>query len=65
MEDERIISKGPVEKSTQVVFNTIVQTHNLFVDRHKKNPESTIEMELYLKDVGFLLQVIQKMLPKK
>lgn len=56
--EERIISSG--DNYIQVRMNTIIQTHNIFVTKLKDYPNSTIDMSLYCKDIGFMIHLINQ-----
>ncbi len=57
MPPERIISKGNWYEAR---IMTTLQTYNIFVEKLKETPEATIEMDLYCRDVGMLLTLLNE-----
>lgn len=60
MASDETISKG--DDWYEVRIQTIVQTHKIFLENLAENPDhkSTVDMETYCRDVGMLLNMLNK-----
>ena len=58
MPDEVILSKG--DSWYDVRIQSIVQTLKIFTDNLIENPNSTVDMETYCRDVNLLLTLLNK-----
>ena len=57
-EDEYIISKG--HDPYAVMMMSIAQTHKIFSEKLEEEPDAAIGMAYYCRDVGFLLNMLDR-----
>ena len=55
--EEIIISKGDAYGA---LIMSCVQTHKIFCEKIKEEPDASVAMELYCRDVGFLLNMLDR-----
>lgn len=56
-DEEIIISKGDVYGA---MISARVQTFRIFSEKLKEEPNASVAMELYCRDVGFLLNMLDR-----
>ena len=62
MKDENIISvTNDPQKSFYI---TLIQSHNILVEKIREHPNMTINASMYVKDIGFLIRLTQYYIEK-